>query len=148
METWCGEPCSKPCLYLWLCKQPVWVVARNRNCIISYKPLYCSVAFQFYSSVVIVLYFEYQKTSKSVLRVEGHVVANGIYVFLLHSIVKFSEYALFSQKHLWGAKMAGKGIDLYPTGQRIVAPALAKTQKFRHHLQLQVTSLGRTTMAR
>lgn len=72
------------------------MVARNGNSIISYKPLYGSVAFQFYSSLVIVLCFEYQKTSKSVLRVEGHVVVNGICVLILHSIMKFSEYALFS----------------------------------------------------
>lgn len=44
----------------------------------------------------------------------------------------------YFQSSIWG-----KGVDLSPTGQRIVAPALARTQKLRHNLQLQVTSLGR-----
>lgn len=43
--------------------------------------------------------------------------------------------------------MGGKGVDLFPTGQRIVVPALARIQKLRHNLQLQVTSLGRAPVA-
>lgn len=43
--------------------------------------------------------------------------------------------------------MGGKGVDLFPIGQRIVAPALARTQKLRHNLQFQVTSLGRAPVA-
>lgn len=94
------------------------MVARNGNCIISYKPLYGSVAFQFYSSLVIVPYFEYQKTSKSVLRVEGHVVVNGICVFLLHTVVKFSEYASFSKKHL-GQRWVAKGLICPPQDKEL-----------------------------
>lgn len=75
------------------------MVARNGSCITSYKPLYGSVAFQFYSSSVIVLYFEYQKTSKSILRVEGHVVVDGICVCTPQGHFLSMPH---SQRSMWG----------------------------------------------
>lgn len=76
------------------------------------------VAFHFNTSLLTVPYFEYQKTSESVLKVIGHVVVSGICVFLLHSVVKFSKYTSFSKKHL-GHRGAANGLICSPQDEEL-----------------------------
>lgn len=79
------------------------------------------------------------------LGLEGHVVVNGICVFLCHAVVKSFEYASLPKKHL-GQRWVAKG-SACPTGQTLVAPALARTQGSRHNLGLQPACLGGALMA-
>lgn len=72
-------------------------------------------------------------------------MVNGICVFLYHALVKSFEYASLPKKHL-GQRWVAKG-SACPTGQTLVALALARTQGSRHNLGLQPACLGGVLMA-